>query len=109
MHIKNGRARDIKVLKRANGELALYIRRQRVDAPQAQIRLLACLSSNVGRLVSYERLCFTLGHERAQARERHILRQYMVWVKQTMNAHSRYRITVAQDFGYALCELPSGR
>jgi DNA-binding response OmpR family regulator len=109
MQVKNGRASDIKVSERPNGVLALYIRGRRVAAPQAQIRLLGCLSSNVGRLVSYEHLCFTLGHEHAQARERHILRTHIVGIKKTMNAQSRYKITVAQDFGYALCELPFGR
>jgi hypothetical protein len=82
---------------------------RRIRASYAQAALLACLFEKVGHVIPYERLCEVIGHDASRARRArdvHILRQYMTWVRYTL---ARYKvpclIAVANDIGYALCPM----
>jgi DNA-binding response OmpR family regulator len=73
---------------------------------QRHVSLLACLRENLGRVVTYERLCSCLGHESKRRTPKHLLRQYMAGIKQMLAAHDApYVLTVAQNVGYALCKV----
>jgi hypothetical protein len=80
-----------------------------VRARGAQRALLACLYDELGRMVTYERLCRVIGHQSCGERQIHILRQQMMFVRQLLTKHeTRYFLAVAAGVGYALCEVAEG-
>jgi DNA-binding response OmpR family regulator len=87
----------------------LFIDGKSVEAPRAQVALLACLHSELGRVVPYERLCRVIGHQSSQEKQMHILRQYMLSVRRLLTKHKvRCSLSVAAGVGYALCEVAQG-
>jgi DNA-binding winged helix-turn-helix (wHTH) protein len=89
-----------------DAKLLLYINGRFVEANRKQLKLLACLYDNLGHLVSYERLCLTLGYKSTQKTQRHRLRQYAYWIKKMLTEYQAPCVlTVCQEVGYALCEI----
>jgi DNA-binding response OmpR family regulator len=88
--------------------LVLFINGEYVSAPPTNVKLLAYLHRHLGQVVPMQRLCFVLGFPNMTDAERHIVRQYMTWIRQLLDEHG-YRITVDRNFGYALCEVASER
>ena len=87
----------------------IFIKGRRIRASYTEAALLVCLFENLGHVVPYGRLCEVIGHNSSRARRArdvHILRQYMTWVRYTLQ---RYKvpclIAVANDIGYALCPM----
>jgi DNA-binding response OmpR family regulator len=76
------------------------------QASETQAAILACIFTHLGRVVSYRRLGLILGYKTMGIKERHVLRQYMAWVKRTLTTHkASYVLTVANHLGYAMCEI----
>jgi len=89
-----------------DGKLLLFINGNSVKAPRAQVALVACLYSELGCVVPYERLCRVIGHQSSRDRQMHILRQHMLLVRRMLATHkARCFLAVAPDVGYALCEV----
>jgi hypothetical protein len=87
-------------------KLGLLINEKHISAPDRHVALLACLYDNRGRVVPYKRLFSTLGYEGRRDVQKHLLRQYMAWIKRALSQHEApYVLSVAQNVGYALCEL----
>jgi DNA-binding response OmpR family regulator len=91
--------------------LLLFINGHYVHAPATNVKLLAYLYAHLGLVIPFEALLLQLGIPTARERDRHILRQYVTWMRQFLVEHdTHYRLTVARSFGYALCEIaPKGR
>jgi hypothetical protein len=70
-------------------KLVLFINGRWVNASQSQIALLACLHDEIGYVVSYETLCFIIGHGAASKKQRHILRQYVLALKRVLESIGR--------------------
>jgi DNA-binding response OmpR family regulator len=84
----------------------LYIKGRRVIASHTQLALLECLFEEMGRIVPYQRLCALAGHGGSKPRERHILRQHLLWFKNTLERHKLpCHLAVAKEVGYALCPI----
>jgi DNA-binding response OmpR family regulator len=91
------------------GDGTLQINGKAVRASPTQVALLACLCSEVGRVVPYERLCRVIGHEASHNRQMHILRQQMLAVRRMLTTHkARCLLAVSAGVGYALCEMAQG-
>jgi DNA-binding response OmpR family regulator len=85
---------------------ALFSNGDRVSASNRHVALLACLRENLGRVVPYERLFSCLGHKSKRKMPKHLLRQYMTWIKRTLSTHEvPYVLPVAQNVGYALYKV----
>ena len=85
--------------------LALYIKGQPVQAPQKQIALISYLLARKGRLTPYRQLFSVLSSTRG-SRRLHVLRQYMLKVRELLEKHKvRAVIAVGDKAGYALCEI----
>jgi hypothetical protein len=85
---------------------ALRINGEQISAAKRNVALFACLYRDLGRVVPYERLLLTLGYAGTGRAQRQLLRQYLMWVKDTLATHKApYVLAVATDIGYALCEL----
>jgi len=90
--------------------LLLYIDGKHVSAPATNVKLLAYLHARLGLVIPFERLLLQLGIPNARERDRHILRQYVTWMRQFLVEHdTRYCLAVARNFGYALCEIAPTR
>jgi DNA-binding response OmpR family regulator len=84
----------------------LFLNGRHVPARSKEIALLACLYENKGRMVPYSHLCRIIGHKASRASDRHILRQYMSWIKRTLKVHKvPLVLAAARDVGYVLCEI----
>jgi DNA-binding response OmpR family regulator len=91
---------------RGQTRLLLFINGQHVSAPATNTKLLAYLHAHLGKAISFHRLCLILGHSNKTEAERHILRQYVTWIRQLLDEHrAPYRLGTVFDFGYALCEI----
>jgi DNA-binding XRE family transcriptional regulator len=70
------------------------------------LSLLACLLNDLGRAIPYRRLCSSIGRNSDNSTNRHILRQYIGWLREMLLANkSPYVIAVVHDVGYVLCEM----
>ena len=89
------------------GRLALFINGQRSDRRgQGQLALLACLLDNLGRAIPYRRLVTVIGRKSDNWSTRHLLRQYMLVLREILLANKApFVIATVQDVGYALCEI----
>jgi len=97
----------IAILRDATGRLALFINGQRSDrGGQGQLALLASLLDNLGRVVPYKRLFTVIGRKSDNEYNRHLLRQYMLVLREMLIANKApFVIATVQDVGYALCEI----
>jgi DNA-binding XRE family transcriptional regulator len=97
----------VAILRDATGRLALFINGQRSDrGGQGQLALLACLLDNLGRMVPYTRLVTVIGRKSDNGYNRHLLRQYMLVLREILLANKApFVIATVQDAGYALCEI----
>jgi hypothetical protein len=67
------------------------------------------LWSNIGRVIPNKRLCSVIGHNGTGARQLHLLRQYVRWVRGTFATHRvPYVMATSPRLGYALCEVATG-
>jgi DNA-binding XRE family transcriptional regulator len=98
---------DIAILRDATGRLGLFINGQRsTRGGQGQLALLACLLDNLGRAVPYKRLVTVIGRKSDSSSTRHLLRQYMSVLRETLLANKApFVIAAVQDVGYVLCEI----
>ena len=98
---------SIAILRDANGRLALFINEQRSDRRgQGQLALLACLLDNLGRAIPYKRLLTVIGRKSDNWSTRHLLRQYMLVLREILLANKApFVIATVQEVGYALCEI----
>ena len=104
------RRRGIMVKENRDGELFLSINGTRIDTSQTQIALLTLLLSSVGRVVPYKEICLVIGHSSIGLRQKHILLQYLSWLRRALAAHRvPYVLAVAPNIGYALCERAAKR
>jgi DNA-binding XRE family transcriptional regulator len=70
------------------------------------LSLLACLLNDFGRAIPYKRLCSSIGRESDNSINRHVLRQYIGWLREMLLTNkSPYVIAVVHDVGYVLCEI----
>jgi hypothetical protein len=100
---------DIAIVRPADGQPLLLVNGKSVKAPKAQVALLACLSSELGRVVPYERLCRAIGHQSSRERQLRILRQDVSLVRRLLAPHkARCFLAVSAGVGYALCEVAQG-
>ena len=97
----------IAILRDATGRLALFINGQRSDRRgQGQLALLACLLDNLGRAIPYKRLFTVIGRKSDNEYSRHLLRQYMLVLREILLANKApFVIATVNDVGYALCEI----
>jgi hypothetical protein len=92
----------IAILRDATGRLALFINGQRSDrGGQGQLAVLACLLDNLGRAIPYKRLFTVIGRKSDNEYSRHLLRQYMLVLREILLANN----ATVHDVGYALCEI----
>jgi DNA-binding XRE family transcriptional regulator len=98
---------QIAILRDATGRLALFINGQRSDRRgQGQLALLACFLDNLGRAVLYKRLVTVIGRKSDNSSTRHLLRQYMLVLREILLANKApFVIATIQDVGYVLCEI----
>ena len=90
--------------------LLLFIDGKYVSAPATNVKPLAYLYRRLGQVIPFEALLLQLGIPNARERERHILRQYVTWMRKFLVEHDTpYRLAVARGFGYALCEIAPPR
>jgi len=91
----------------ATGRLALFINGQRSNrGGKGQLALLACLLDNLGRAIPYKRLFTVIGRKPDSPYNRHLLRQYMLVLREILLAHkASLVIATVHDVGYALCEI----
>jgi DNA-binding winged helix-turn-helix (wHTH) protein len=95
----------IAVLRRETGPVVL-INGHRADMRPKLAALLACLVGDLGRVVSYSRLCSAIGHKSARWSNRHVLQQYIRSLKGMLGTHQApFAIAVVPEVGYALCEI----
>jgi DNA-binding XRE family transcriptional regulator len=101
----------IAILRDVTGRLALFINGQRSDRRgQGQLALLACLLDNLGRAIPYKRLVTVIGRKSDNGSTRHLLRQYMLVLREILLANKApFVIATVQDVGYALCEIADPR
>jgi DNA-binding response OmpR family regulator len=89
--------------------LTIFFKGCPIRASYAEAALLACLFEKLGHVIPYERLCEVIGHDGSRerrARDVHILRQYMTWVRYKLERHKvPCVIAVAKEVGYALCPM----
>ena len=98
----------IAILRDVTGRLALFINGQRVNVRrgQVQLALLACLLDNLGRAIPYKRLVTVIGRKSDNWSTRHLLRQYMLVLREILLANKApFVIAAVHDVGYALCEI----
>jgi DNA-binding response OmpR family regulator len=97
----------IAILRDVTGRLALFINGQRSDRRgQGQLALLACLLDNLGRAIPYKRLFTVIGRKSDNEYSRHLLRQYMLVLREILLANKApLVIATVHDVGYALCEI----
>ena len=97
----------IAILRDATGRLALFINGQRSNrGGQGQLALLACLLDNLGRAIPYKRLFTVIGRKSDNGYNRHLLRQYMLVLREMLLANKApFVIATVHDVGYALCEI----
>ena len=92
-----------------DGKPRLFINGESVKAPRAQVALVACLYSELGRVVPYMRLCRAIGHRSSQKRQLRLLQQYMMLVRRLLaKQKARCSLAVTAGVGYALCEVAQG-
>ena len=93
----------IAILRDVTGRLALFINGQRSDRRgQGQLALLACLLDNLGRAIPYKRLVTVIGRKSDNGSTRHLLRQYMLVLREILLANKApFVIATVQDVGYA--------
>jgi DNA-binding XRE family transcriptional regulator len=98
---------QIAILRDATGRLALFVNGHRSDrGGQGQLALLASLLDNLGRVVAYKRLFTVIGRKSDNGYNRHLLRQYMLMLREILLAHkASLVIATVNDVGYALCEI----
>jgi DNA-binding XRE family transcriptional regulator len=98
---------QIAILRDATGRLSLFVNGQRSDrGGQGQLALLASLLDNLGRVVPYKRLFTVIGRKSDNAYNRHLLRQYMLVLREMLLANKApFVIATVQKIGYALCEI----
>jgi hypothetical protein len=73
---------------------------------QGQLVLLACLLDNLGRAIPYKRLFTVIGRKSDNEYSRHLLRQYMLVLREILLANKApFVIATVHDVGYALCEI----
>jgi DNA-binding XRE family transcriptional regulator len=98
---------SIAILQDATGRLALFINGQRSNrGGKGQLALLACLLDNLGRAIPYKRLFTVIGRKPDSPYNRHLLRQYMLVLREILLAHkASLVIATVHDVGYALCEI----
>ena len=98
---------QIAILRVATGRLALFVNGHRSDrGGQGQLALLASLLDNLGRVVAYKRLFTVIGRKSDNGYNRHLLRQYMLVLREMLLANKApFVIATVQDIGYALCEI----
>jgi DNA-binding response OmpR family regulator len=108
---KTAMPNQIAVLRDATGRLALFVNGQRSNrGGQGQLALLASLLDNLGRVVPYKRLFTVIGRKSDNGYNRHLLRQYMLVLREMLLANKApFVIATVQDIGYALCESPKIR
>jgi len=97
----------IAILGDATGRLALFVNGQRSNrGGQGQLALLACLLDNLGRAIPYRRLFTVIGRKSDNGYNRHLLRQYMLVLREMLLANKApFVIATVNDVGYALCEI----
>ena len=98
---------QIAILRDATGRLALFVNGHRSDrGGQGRLALLASLLDNLGRVVAYKRLFTVIGRKSDNGYNRHLLRQYMLVLREMLLANKApFVIATVQDIGYALCEI----
>jgi DNA-binding XRE family transcriptional regulator len=98
---------SIAILQDATGRLALFINGQRSNrGGRGQLALLAILLDNLGRAIPYKRLFTVIGRPADSPYNRHLLRQYMLVLREILLAHkASLVIATIHDVGYALCEI----
>ena len=91
----------------ATGRLALFINGERSNrGGRGQLAVLACLLDNLGRAIPYKRLFAIIGRKSDNGYSRHLLRQYMLVLRETLLANKApFVIATVHDVGYALCEI----
>jgi DNA-binding XRE family transcriptional regulator len=98
---------QIAILRDATGRLALFVNGKPSNrGGQGQLALLASLLDNLGRVVPYKRLFTVIGRKSDNGYNRHLLRQYMLVLREMLLANKApFVIATVQDIGYALCEI----
>jgi DNA-binding XRE family transcriptional regulator len=98
---------QIAILRDATGRLALFVNGKPSNrGGQGQLALLASLLDNLGRVVPYKRLFTVIGRKSDNGYNRHLLRQYMLVLREILLANKApFVIATVQDVGYALCEV----
>jgi transcriptional regulator with XRE-family HTH domain len=95
---------DILEKRRYHSE-CLLIAGQSVRLSKTEAALLKCLHANLGRVVSYKRLCLVIRHSPEQDVTLRLLRQHLFAMKRRlMQCKSPYVLAVAHEQGYVLCE-----
>jgi hypothetical protein len=95
----------IAIQRKANGRLVPSVSGGKSSANQIEA-VAECLLDNLGRAVSYKRLVAVIGRRSDNSSSRHLLRQYVSVLREMLVADDvPYVITVAQEVGYALCEV----
>jgi predicted nucleic acid-binding protein len=81
-------------------------REKRKYSPQLGSHLGNPCLNDFGRAIPYKRLCSSIGRESDNSINRHVLRQYIGWLREILLTNkSPYVIAVVHDVGCVLCEI----
>jgi DNA-binding winged helix-turn-helix (wHTH) protein len=96
----------VRVVQKAEGA-TLYIGTKHISALATRhIELIECFLNQSGRIIPYERLAATMKWRSTGKRFRHCLQQCIRQLKMILRKERvRAHFAVADDIGYALCEV----
>ena len=96
--------------RRKPGSVSL-INGRRVNVGRAKlVALYACLFADLGYVVPYKRLCSAIGRKSEAGPDRHVLRQYIRWLRGFLVTHKApYVIALVHEIGYGLCQIAEKR
>ena len=96
---------DLRIEKDVNGKMVLFVKECQTKARNKEVALLSCLAEKMGRVVSYEALCRSLGFTSAPKSKR-LLRQHVTNLRKILSEHrANSAVVVAVGFGYGLSEM----
>ncbi len=102
----NNRIEIVRVEESRRRHRAVLIDGRFAELAPRDIQVLGCLTGELGRVVTYKRLCSALGYSSHKGAHRHTLRQYISKLAAALAEHKLpYVIAVANHVGYALCEV----
>jgi DNA-binding response OmpR family regulator len=108
---KQQHSSSIAILQDATGRLALFVNGQHSNrGGKGQLAVMACLLDNLGRAIPYKRLFTVIGRKSDSSYNRHLLRQYMLVLREMLLEHKApLVIATVNDSGTRFAKSPKIR